>query len=117
MNGSAPVPGKERGTTATEICVLIPHEAGVTVRVRAATARPSGPSPARSAPSPRVAWRRRRKSRAVAHAYAVTSCVDVPLCGSRFEDGGPCEELPPPPAELAPYRRCRKCLARTGEGA
>ena len=118
MNGSAPVPGKERGTTATEIRVLVPDEAGVLVLVRAATAPPDvAVAPAATAAAPRVAWRRRRKSRAVAHAYAVTSCVDVPLCGSRFEDGGPCEELPPPPAELAPYRRCRKCLARTGEGA
>lgn len=118
MNGSAPVPGTERGTTATEICVLIPDEAGVQVLVRAATAPPDvAVAPAAAAPSPRVAWRRRRKSRAVAHAYAVNSCVAVPLCGSCLGPGGVYEELPPPPAELAPYRRCVKCLARVGEKA
>jgi|GEM_PF-1047522 hypothetical protein len=120
MNGSAPPTTItfERGTTATDICVLIPHEADVLVLVQAATAPPDvAVAPPATAAAPRVAWRRRRKSRAVAHAYAVDSCLDVPLCGSRLGPGGTCEELPPPPAELAPYRRCRKCLARAGEGA
>ena len=42
MNGSAPPPaGKhERGTTAVEICVGIPQEAGVTILVRAAAPPP-----------------------------------------------------------------------------
>ncbi|HQJ88412.1 MAG TPA: hypothetical protein PLY91_07720 [Methanoregulaceae archaeon] len=47
------------------------------------------------------------------HAYAVNSCVDVPLCGSCLS-AGRFEELPPPPADLGPYRRCRKCVAALG---
>ncbi len=110
MNGSAPTPaGKlERGTTAAEICVVIPHEAGVTILVR--TAAPLAPERAGAA----VAWRRRPGTTPVVHAYAVNSCVDVPLCGSSLGSAERFEELPPPPAELGPYRRCKKCLAALG---
>jgi hypothetical protein len=50
----------------------------------------------------------------VVHAFAVNACVDVPLCGSCLGSGGRLEELPPPPANLGPYRRCKKCLAAVG---
>lgn len=118
MNGSAPTPaGKlERGTTAAEICVVIPHEAGVTILVR--TAAPPAPeragAPADAGATVAVAWRRRTGGTPVVHAYAVNACVDVPLCGSRPGSTGRLEELPPPPAQLGPYRRCRKCLAALG---
>ena len=61
----------------------------------------------------RVVWRRRPGTTPVVHAYAVNSCVDVPLCGSCLS-AGRFEELPPPPADLGPYRRCRKCVAALG---
>ena len=118
MNGSAPTPaGKlERGTTATEICVVIPQEAGVTILVRAAA--PPTPSvdeaPADAGATVAVAWRRRPGTTPVVHAYAVNSCVDVPLCGSWLGSAERFEELPPPPADLGPYRRCKKCLAALG---
>ncbi|MEN6516955.1 MAG: hypothetical protein ABFC38_02035 [Methanospirillum sp.] len=110
MNGSAPTPaGKlERGTTAVEICVDIPQEAGVTILVRAAAAPPE----ADGVPAG-VAWRRRTGGTPVVHAFAVNSCVDVPLCGACL-GAGRFEELPPPPANLGPYRRCKKCLAAVG---
>ena len=122
MNGSAPTPaGKlERGTTAREICVLIPHEVGVAILVGATAAPPSaeepGPAPAPGTGS-RVVWRRRRGSRPVAHAYAVNAVVDVPFCGSCLASGGTYDELPPPPADLGPYRRCRKCVDAIGRFA
>jgi hypothetical protein len=110
MNGSPSHPAckRERGTTAVEICVDIPQEAGVTILVRAAAAPPV----AEGAPAG-VAWRRRTGGTPVVHAFAVNACVDVPLCGSCL-GGGRLEELPPPPANLGPYRRCRKCLAAVG---
>ncbi|MEN6342208.1 MAG: hypothetical protein ABFC89_06560 [Methanospirillum sp.] len=110
MNGSAPPTTitLERGTTAVEICVGIPQEAGVTIVVRAAAPTPA----ADDAPSG-VAWRRRTGGTPVVHAFAVNAYVDVPLCGSCL-GGGRLEELPPPPANLGPYRRCRKCLAAVG---
>ena len=43
------------------------------------------------------------------HAYAANADVDVPFCGSCLASGGTYDELPPPPANLGPYRRCRKC--------
>ena len=117
MNGSAPPATSklERGTTATEICVVIPQEAGVTILVRAAAASaPSGAeAPARIEATARVVWRRRPGTTPVVHAYAVNSCVDVPLCGSCLS-AGRFVELPPPPADLGPYRRCKKCLAALG---
>ncbi len=121
MNGSAPTPaGKlERGTTAAEICVVIPHEAGVHLLVRTfaapipAAELETGSPPAADA-RPRVVWRRRRGSRPVAHAYAANASVDVPFCGSCLAPGGTFEELPPPPADLGPYRRCRKCMETVG---
>ena len=111
MNGSAPpTAGKlERGTTAVEICVGIPQEtAGVTILIRAAAPPPD----ADDAPAG-VAWRRRTGGTPVVHAFAVNACVDVPLCGACL-GAGRFEELPPPPANLGPYRRCRKCLAAVG---
>lgn len=118
MNGSAPTPaGKlERGTTAAEICVVIPQEAGVTILVQTATApAPSvAGAPVRVEETARVVWRRRPGTTPVVHAYAVNSCVDVPLCGSCLGSAGRFEELPPPPADLGPYRRCRKCVATVG---
>ena len=121
MNGSAPTPaGKlERGTTAAEICVVIPHEAGVTILVRAAATPPPGidTAPAEGETTTRVAWRRRPGTTPVVHAYAVNACVDVPLCGSWLGSADRFEELPPPPADLGPYRRCRKCMAALGRTA
>ncbi|MEN6518845.1 MAG: hypothetical protein ABFC38_11830 [Methanospirillum sp.] len=38
----------------------------------------------------------------------------MPLCGSCLGSGGRLEELPPPPAHLGPYRRCKKCMAAVG---
>lgn len=110
MNGSAPpTAGKlERETTAVEICVDIPQEAGVTIVVRAAA-----PTPEPDDVHAGVAWRRRTGGTPVVHAFAVNSCVDVPLCGACL-GAGRFEELPPPPAHLGPYRRCRKCLAAVG---
>ena len=103
MNGSAPTPaGKlERGTTAAEICVVIPQEAGVTILVRAAAAPAPGGAEAsvEVEATARVVWRRRPGTTPVVHAYAVNSCVDVPLCGSCLS-AGRFEELPPPPADL-----------------
>ncbi|KAF5034426.1 hypothetical protein DSECCO2_596300 [anaerobic digester metagenome] len=115
MNGSAPTPaGKlERGTTAAEICVLIPQERDVTILVRAA-APPSSVAGAGTdavAATPGVVWRRRSGTTPVVHAFAVNACVDVPLCGSMLGGRGRFEELPPPPAHLGPYRRCKKCMA------
>ena len=121
MNGSAPTPAAkhEREATAAEICVLIPQEAGVTILVRAAAAPPSGAD--RTADTgeavARVVWRRRTGGTPVVHAYAANACVDVPLCGSCLGSGGRLEELPPPPANLGPYRRCRKCVAAVGRQA
>ncbi|MEN6519336.1 MAG: hypothetical protein ABFC38_14375 [Methanospirillum sp.] len=118
MNGSAPTPaGKlERGTTAAEICVFIPQEAGVTILVRAVAAPlvtvDQGTNEVEL--TARVVWRRRPGTTPVVHAYAVNACVDVPLCGSCLGSGGRFEELPPPPADLGPYRRCRKCLVAVG---
>ena len=42
MNGSAPTPAckRERGTTAAELCVFIPHESGVLLLERAVASRP-----------------------------------------------------------------------------
>jgi hypothetical protein len=110
MNGSAPpTAGKlERETTAVEICVGIPQEAGVTIFVRAAAPLPV----ADDAPAG-VAWRRRTGGTPVVHAFAVNACVDVPLCGACLGTGW-FEELPPPPVHLGPYRRCKKCLAAVG---
>ena len=118
MNGSAPpTAGKlERGTTAAEICVLIPQEAGVTIVVRPATGL-GAPAPGAAGPAPTVAWRRHRGSAPVAHAFATNSCVGVPLCGAGFAGDGRFEEVPPPPAEIAPYRRCRRCVAAAGRMA
>ena len=124
MNGSAPHPAckRERETTAADICVFIPHEAGVAILVGAAAAPPSAvgpvvePAPATNAGS-RIVWRRRRGSRPVAHAYAANASVDVPLCGSCLASGGTFEELPQPPAHLGPYRRCRKCMEKVGRSA
>jgi hypothetical protein len=117
MNGSAPPATSrlERGTTAAEICVVIPQEAGVTILVRAAAApAPSGAEASVEVDAAaRVVWRRRPGGTPVAHAFAVNSCVDVPLCGSCLSAGS-FEELPPPPANLGPYRRCRKCMAAVG---
>jgi len=118
MNGSAPLPAAkhERVTTAAEICVLIPQEAGVTISIRA-TAAPStdiGPGTDEIEATARVVWRRRPGTTPVVHAYAVNACVDVPLCGSCLSSAGRFEELPPPPANLGPYRRCRKCMAAVG---
>ena len=118
MNGSAPLPAAkhERETTAAEICVVIPQEAGVTISIRAAAA-PSpggGPSTDTVEAAARVVWRRRPGTTPVVHAYAVNSCVDVPLCGSWLGSAERFEELPPPPADLGPYRRCRKCVAALG---
>jgi hypothetical protein len=112
MNGSAPLPAAkhERVTTAVEICVDIPQEAGVTILIRAAAA----PTPESDGGPAGVAWRRRTGGTPVVHAFAVNACVDVPLCGSCLGSGGRLEELPPPPAHLGPYRRCRKCLAAVG---
>ena len=114
MNGSAPPTTSklERGTTAAEICVLIPQEAGVTILVQAAAA----PLPVRDAVETPigVAWRRRTGGTPVVHAFAVNSCVEVPLCGACLGSGGRLQELPPPPANLGPYRRCKKCLAAVG---
>ena len=118
MNGSAPTPACKHGreTTAAEICVVIPQEAGVTILVQAAAApAPSGAeAPVRVEATARVAWRRRPGTTPVVHAYAVNSCVDVPLCGSWLGSAERFEELPPPPADLGPYRRCKKCLAALG---
>lgn len=118
MNGSAPTPaGKlERGTTAAEICVVIPQEAGVTILVQAAAAPApeSAGAPARVEATLRVAWRRRPGTTPVVHAYAVNACIDVPLCGSCLGSAERFEELPPPPAHLGPYRRCKKCVAALG---
>lgn len=117
MNGSAPpTAGKlERGTTAAEICVFIPQEAGVTILVQAAA--PLAPygagAPAEAGTTVAIAWRRRTGGTPVVHAFAVNACVDVPLCGACL-GGGRFEELPPPPANLGPYRRCRKCVAAVG---
>ncbi len=110
MNGSPthPAAKHERGTTAVEICVGIPQEAGVTIVVRAAA-----PTPEADGAPTGVAWRRRTGGTPVVHAFAVNACVDVPLCGSCL-GAGRLEELPPPPAHLGPYRRCRKCLAAVG---
>jgi len=122
MNGSAPLPAAKHGreTTAAEICVFIPHEAGVSILVRAAASSPTVEASVASAPAegagPSVVWRRRRKSRPVAHAYAANACVDVPLCGSCLTPGGPFDELPPPPANLGPYCRCKKCLKLLARG-
>ncbi|HIH03985.1 MAG TPA: hypothetical protein HA263_09115 [Methanoregulaceae archaeon] len=117
MNGSAPLPATkhERVTTAAEICVLIPQEAGVTISIRAAAAPSTGISPGMDEikATARVVWRRRPGTTPVVHAYAVNSCVEVPLCGSCLSTGS-FEELPPPPAHLGPYRRCRKCMAALG---
>jgi hypothetical protein len=117
MSGSAPPTTItfERGTTAAEICVVIPQEAGVTIVFQAA----SPPSPVETgtdgiSATAGVAWRRRPGTTPVVHAYAVNACVDVPLCGSTFRNTGPFMELPPPPAHLGPYRRCKKCLAAVG---
>ncbi|MEN6341972.1 MAG: hypothetical protein ABFC89_05375 [Methanospirillum sp.] len=123
MNGSPSHPAckQERGTTAAEICVFIPHEAGVAILVRAAASPPPAESSVEPAPAmdagPSVVWRRRRGSRPVAHAYAANACVDVPFCGSRLAPGGTFEELPPPPANLGPYRRCKRCMAAVGRTA
>ncbi len=124
MNGSAPLPAAkhERVTTAAEICVFIPHEAGVAILIGAAAAPPSPVEPGvEAAPTkdagPGIVWRRRRGSRPVVHAYAVNASVDVPLCGSCLAPGGTFDELPPPPANLGPYRRCRKCLNTIGRFA
>ncbi|MEN6516986.1 MAG: hypothetical protein ABFC38_02200, partial [Methanospirillum sp.] len=90
--------------------------------VGAAAAPPSAvgpgvePAPATNVGS-RIVWRRRRGSRPVVHAYAANACVDVPLCGSSLAPGGTYEELPPPPAHLGPYRRCRKCVKAVARGA
>lgn len=110
MNGSAPPTTItfERGTTAVEICVGIPQEAGVTIVVRAAVPTPEADGVPRG-----VAWRRRTGGTPVVHAFAVNACVDVPLCGACL-GAGRFEELPPLPAHLGPYRRCRKCLAAVG---
>jgi len=117
MNGSAPPKaGKhEREATAAEICVFIPQEAGVTIRVQAAAAPAPdrAGTPAEVTTTARVAWRRRPGTTPVVHAYAVNACVDVPLCGSCLS-AGRFEDLPPPPADLGPYRRCRKCMAALG---
>jgi hypothetical protein len=121
MNGSAPprTSKLERGTTAAEICVFIPQEAGVTILVRAAAAPPAAVDQGTDVvePTARVVWRRRPGTTPVVHAYAVNACVDVPLCGSRLGSAERFEELPPPPADLGPYRRCRKCLAALGREA
>ena len=74
MNGSAPPPaGKlERGTTAAEICVFIPQEAGVAILVRAAAARSRPAEPGqrtRAEHAARVVWRRRAGGTPVVHAY------------------------------------------------
>jgi hypothetical protein len=119
MNGSAPTPaGKlERGTTAAEICVFIPHEAGVQLLVRTLAAPPADPGePRPAAAATPVVWRR-RAGNPVVHAYAANACVDVPLCGSCFKSLGGSTELPPPPAHLGPYRRCRKCMKADARGA
>jgi len=63
-----------------------------------------------------IVWRR-RAGRPVVHAYAENACVDVPLCGSCFKSLGGSTELPPPPALLGPYRRCRKCMKAVARGA
>ena len=114
MNGSAPPTTItfERGTTAAEICVFIPQEAGVTILVQAAAAPP--PAIDESDANAGVAWRRRTGGTPVVHAFAVNACVDVPLCGACLGSGGRFEALPPPPANLGPYRRCRKCMAAVG---
>ncbi|MEN6343410.1 MAG: hypothetical protein ABFC89_12740 [Methanospirillum sp.] len=116
MNGSAPLPAAkhERVTTAAEICVVIPQEAGVTILVRAA-APPLGTDRGtdEGEASTSVVWRRRHGSPPVVHAYAANACVDVPLCGSCL-GAGKFDELPPPPAHLGPYRRCKKCTAALG---
>ena len=111
MNGSPSHPAckREQGTTAVEICVDIPQEAGVTIVVRAAAA----PTPESDGGPGGVAWRRRTGGTPVVHAFAVNACVDVPLCGACL-GAGRFEELPPPPAHLGPYRRCKKCLAAVG---
>ncbi|MEN6343043.1 MAG: hypothetical protein ABFC89_10865 [Methanospirillum sp.] len=118
MNGSAPLPAAKHGreTTAAEICVVIPQESGVTVRVQAAAALPAtaDAAPDTVEATTGVAWRRRTGGTPVVHAFAVNACVDVPLCGSCLGGGGRVEELPPPPANLGPYRRCKKCMAAVG---
>jgi len=119
MNGSPSHPAckQERGTTAAEICVFIPQESGVTILVQAASA------PAAAVASTAtdevdmtagVVWRRRTGGTPVVHAFAVNSCVEVPLCGACLGSDGRLQELPPPPANLGPYRRCKKCLAAVG---
>jgi hypothetical protein len=115
MNGSPTHPAckHERGTTAVEICVGIPQEAGVTILVRAVASPP--PTVAdriadEGEAAARVLWRRRTGGTPVVHAFAANACVDVPLCGSCLGAGN-FEELLPPPADLGPYRRCRKCVA------
>jgi hypothetical protein len=52
MNGSAPTPAakQERGTTAAEICVLIPHECGEVLLARAFASRPPGEDRIRGVP-------------------------------------------------------------------
>lgn len=121
MNGSAPHPAAkhEWGTTAAEICVVIPHEAGVTIRIQAAAAPPPDIDQGtdEGEVSSRVVWRRRHGSPPVVHAYAANACVDVPLCGSCLGSGGRFDELPPPSAHLGPYRRCKKCMAAVGREA
>ncbi len=118
MNGSAPNPASkhEWGTTAAEIYVFLPHEVGVSILIQAATALSPGvvEEPVRGEATARVVWRRRHGGTPVVHAYAANACVDVPLCGSCLGSGGRLEELPPPPAHLGPYRRCKKCMAAVG---
>lgn len=122
MNGSAPLTAGKLGrvTTAGEICVVIPHEAGVAILVGAASAPPSVAGPAiesarAGTAAPGIVWRR-RAGNPVVHAYAENACVDVPLCGSCFKSLGASTELPPPPALLGPYRRCRKCVKAVARG-
>ena len=122
MNGSAPTPaGKlERGTTAAEICVFIPHEAGVTILVRAAAAPPSAAEPvAEHGTRRRTPAARRLATAAREHARRprlrrerLRRRPALRLLPQRRRAS---TELPPPPADLGPYRRCRKCMAAARE--
>jgi hypothetical protein len=117
MNGSAPHPATKHAweTTAAEICVFIPHEAGVRVLVHAvAVSSSSDVEPGTEAEGTRVALRRRTGSSRIVHAFAENACIPVPLCGAGFQSVTGFEELPPPPAHLGPYRRCRTCQAIAG---
>jgi hypothetical protein len=110
MNGSAPhqATKHEWETTAAEICVFIPHQAGVRVLAVAVS------SVEVETGNPHIVWRRRTGTSRIVHAFAEHAGVPVPLCGAAFHHVTGFEDLPPPPAHIGPYRRCRTCQGIAG---